>query len=449
MALPLDTLTIETFARELRAGAMTSAALTEACLQRIDAGNDRLRAFTLIMADEARTQASQADRELAGGLDRGPLHGVPISLKDLLDVRGMPTTAASHVRDSHIAAADAPVVARLREAGAVFVGKTNLHEFAYGTTSEESAFGAARNPLDETRTPGGSSGGSAISVATGMALATIGTDTGGSIRIPAAACGIIGLKPALGEVPTDGVVPLSRSLDHVGPLARSVGDAWLVYRALLGQHGPARLETRKIGDLRLAVPRAYFGTLLDEDVRAAFETALDRLRSAGAEVIDRDIAGAELTVPVYITIASADASAYHATTLDEMPERYAPPVRARLELGRYILAEDYVRAMRGREMLRAAVDRALAGYDALVLPTLAIPPPRIGEQSVVVAGKTEPVRALMLRQTQLFNLSGHPAIALPCGRTAEGLPCSLQVVGANTETLVQVARACEAALAAL
>ena len=213
-------LTVESFGRKLRAGEVTAQAITEQCLHRIETDNSRLNAFIRVMADEAREQAAAADRELAAGIDRGPLHGVPISIKDLLDIRGVPTTAASRVRDGHIAERDAPAVAHLRQAGAVFVGKTNLHEFAFGTTNEESAFGPARNPHDPSRSPGGSSGGSAISVATGMALATVGTDTGGSIRIPAAACGIVGLKPGLGEVSTDRVVPLSRTLDHVGPLAR-------------------------------------------------------------------------------------------------------------------------------------------------------------------------------------------------------------------------------------
>ncbi len=187
------------------------------------ADNGRLNAFILVMADDALRQARNADRELTAGQDRGPLHGVPISVKDLIDMRGVPTTAASRVREGHVAGCDAPTIAHLRQAGAVIVGKTNLHEFAFGTTNEDSAFGPARNPHDPARSPGGSSGGSAASVAAGMALATIGTDTGGSIRIPAAACGIVGLKPSLGEVSTDGVVPLSRTMDHVGPLTLSVG----------------------------------------------------------------------------------------------------------------------------------------------------------------------------------------------------------------------------------
>ena len=191
-------MTIEQFGRRLRARELTAVRVTEECLRRIEADNPRLNAFILVMADEAMRQAREADQELAAGRDRGPLHGVPISIKDLLDVRGTPTTAASRVREGHVAERDAPAIAHLRQAGAVFIGKTNLHEFAFGTTSEDSAFGPARNPHDPTRSPGGSSGGSAASIAAGMALASVGTDTGGSIRIPAAACGTVGLKPSLG-----------------------------------------------------------------------------------------------------------------------------------------------------------------------------------------------------------------------------------------------------------
>src|SRR5207247_5944354 len=202
------------------------------------------------------------------GHDRGPLHGVPISVKDLYDIRGTATTAASRVRDGHVAARDAATIAHLRQAGAVFVGKTNLHEFAFGTTNEDSAFGPARNPYDLSRSPGGSSGGSAASVAADMALATIGTDTGGSIRIPAAACGLVGLKPSFGEISTDGVVPLSTTMDHVGPLARTVTHAALVYHALLGDPAAVPPAPLPVHGLRLAVPRPSFCDLLDAEVRA-------------------------------------------------------------------------------------------------------------------------------------------------------------------------------------
>ena len=442
-------MTIEQFGRRLRARELTAVRVTEECLRRIEADNPRLNAFICVMADEALQQAREMDQELAAGHDRGPLHGVPISIKDLLDIRGIPTTAASRVREGHVAERDAPAIAHLRQAGAVFIGKTNLHEFAFGTTSEDSAFGPVRNPHDPTRSPGGSSGGSAASVAAGMALATIGTDTGGSIRIPAAACGVVGLKPSLGEVSVEGVVPLSGTLDHVGPLTQSVTDACLVYHALIGDAAATPPAPMPIHGLRLAVPRTYFCDLLDDEVRARFEETLERLRTAGAHIDDIEIHHATDIAPVYLHIQLADASAYHATSLATMPEKYTVPVRLRLELGRYVLAEDYVRALAGRELLKREVDAALSQHDALILPTLPIPAPTIGAKTVQIGAAAEPVRNLLLRLTQLFNVTGHPAISMPCGQTEAGLPCAVQLVGRRmqTDALLRVALACEAQIA--
>src|SRR6188472_3482367 len=224
--------TISSVAPRVARGQTTSEKLTEDCLSKIASLNPTLNAFITVTGEQALQMARQADKEIAAGRYFGPLHGIPLSLKDLIDQKGLPTTAWSAVRRDHMATEDAVVTGRLRDAGSVFVGKTNLHEFAFGTTSEESAYGPVRNPHDPSRSPGGSSGGSAVAVATGMCLGTVGTDTGGSIRIPAAACGIVGLKPEWGDISASGVVPLSRQLDHVGPLAASVADAWLLYNAM-------------------------------------------------------------------------------------------------------------------------------------------------------------------------------------------------------------------------
>jgi aspartyl-tRNA(Asn)/glutamyl-tRNA(Gln) amidotransferase subunit A len=440
----IGSLTIDAFCRKLRGGELTAAELTNECLRRIGVGNATLNAFIHVSYDEAREAASEADRELAAGLDRGPLHGVPISVKDLFDVRGIPTTAASRVREHHLATSDAPVISRLRDAGAVLIGKTNLHEFAFGTTNEDSAFGPARNPHDTSRSPGGSSGGSAASVAAALALGTLGTDTGGSIRIPAAACGIVGLKPTYGELPASGVVPLSPTLDHVGPLAATVLDAWYLYQALLGTSAapPAPHPPRQ---LRLALPRRYFLDLLDDEVRDRFDESVEKLRRTGATVEDIDIPNATDIAPIYLHIQFGDAAAYHASTLDAMPEKYTPAVRSRLEAARYVMAEDYVRALAGREVLTRQVDDALSTPDALILPTLPIPAPVIGAAAATIGGVDHPIRAIMLRLTQLFNVTGHPAISIPCGTTAAGLPCGLQLVGRRRQTsaLVAVALAVE------
>jgi aspartyl-tRNA(Asn)/glutamyl-tRNA(Gln) amidotransferase subunit A len=436
---------IEEFARRLRARETTVEQATNEALSRAEAEQSRLNAFIRIMRAEAEQQARELDQELASGRDRGPLHGIPVTIKDILDIKGIATTAASRVRDGCVARLDCPAVAHLRQAGAVFIGKTNLHEFAFGTTNEDSAFGPARNPFDPSRSPGGSSGGSAAALAAGIGLATIGTDTGGSIRIPAAACGLVGLKPTLGEVSTEGVVPLSRTMDHVGPLTRSVADASLVYHALLGDPAKRPPPPVPLNGLRLAVARKYFCDLLDDGVRAEFEAALDRLRKAGARVDDIEIHHADDIAPIYLSLVLADGAAYHATALETMPEKYSPAVRLRLEMGRYILAEDYVRALAGREVLKREVDAALGQHDALVLPTLPIPAPMLGAPTVEIAGKAEPVRGVMLRLTQLFDVTGHPAVAVPMGMTTAGLPTSLQLVGGRqqTDALLRVALACE------
>src|SRR5262245_8888838 len=305
-------MTIAEFGRALRTGAITSERATERCLANIEARNRELNAFILVTADDARKRAREADRELASGRDLGPLHGVPISIKDLMDVQGTPTTAASRVRTPQPAAADAAAIANLRAAGAVFVGKTNLHEYALGTTSEESAFGIVRNPVDANRSAGGSSGGSAVSVAAGMALASIGTDTGGSIRIPASACGIVGLKPSYGEISTEGVIALSPRLDHVGPLARSVADAWIVCRALAGDVAGEPVAPSAPSGVHLRVLRRYFCDLLDDDVRERFEEALRRFAAAGMQVSDTAIRHADTIVSVYQRIAPREAFLQHA-----------------------------------------------------------------------------------------------------------------------------------------
>jgi aspartyl-tRNA(Asn)/glutamyl-tRNA(Gln) amidotransferase subunit A len=444
-------MTISEVTASVATGQTTSERLTEDCLSKIAELNPTLNAFITVTGDDALADARKADKEIAAGRRIGPLHGIPISLKDLIDQKGLPTTAASLVRNGHVADRDATVTRLLREAGVVFVGKTNLHEFAFGTTSEESAFGLVRNPHDPSRSPGGSSGGSAVSVATGMSLGTVGTDTGGSIRIPAACCGIVGLKPEWGHVSASGVVPLSRQLDHVGPLAASVADAWLLYNAMQpesDQIGDA-LDATDLKGLRLGRLTGYFAERLDEDVESRVGATIDRLRQRGTTVSEVGLAHAADIPTIYLHVSFGDAAEYHGRTLETRPQDYTKPVRLRLEMARCVLAEDYVRALRGKALIAREVDRALDGVDALVLPTLGIPAPPIGAQSVPVKGGSDAVRALMLRSTQAFNLSGHPAISIPCGTTRDGLPVGLQLVGhkGRTPALVQAALAVEAAIA--
>jgi len=445
------TITIADAATLLRSGRLTARELTEGCLERIDRDNPRLNAFITVTAEGARAQADQADREFRAGRDRGPLHGIPLSIKDLIDIEGLPTTAASRVRDGHIARRDAPIIANLRGAGAVIVGKTNLHEFAMGTTNEESAFGPVLHPRDETRSPGGSSGGSAVSVATGMCLATVGSDTGGSIRIPSAVCGLVGLKPAWDDLSCDGVVPLGRSLDCVGPLARSVEDARIVYASMAGHSQLADLPVKR--KPRFGALQGYFLEKLQAEVRARYDAALARLRAEASAIEPIEIRHARFAPSIYFPTVLAEGAEYHARTLEQMPDAYTPGVRARFELGRYVLAEDYLRAQRGRDRLRAEISAALDSCDALLLPTLPLVAPPLGASAVPMDdGREEPVRGAMLRLTQPFNLTGHPAISLPIplgNKLAApdvemtGLPVGLQIVALDLPNLLAAARWCE------
>jgi aspartyl-tRNA(Asn)/glutamyl-tRNA(Gln) amidotransferase subunit A len=280
-----------------------------------------------------------------------------------------------------------------------------------------------------------------------MSLASIGSDTGGSIRIPAAACGVVGLKPGYGEISCEGVVPLSRSLDHVGPLARSVEDAAIVYAALTGTRFEG-IRMRQASAVRLGIPRKYFCDLLDDSTRRLFDEALARMKHAGVVVADVDVPHASDIAAVYLHLALPEAAAFHAASLERTPAAYSSGVRHRLEMARYILAEDYVRAQQGRTVLRAEVERALDGVDALVLPSLAIRAPLLGAETVEVAGQPQPVRATMLRLTQLFNLTGHPAISIPAAPAGTGAPCGVQLAGrlGATRELLEIAHACEASI---
>lgn len=432
-------------AAAMRAGRISATDLVESSLNAIDTHNAATHAFIRVDGDAARASARELDAERAAGGDRGPLHGLPISLKDLIDVAGQPTTAASRVFADRIAKSDAPITQRLRAAGAVLIGKTNLHEFALGTTSEDSAYGPVLHPMDPTRSAGGSSSGSAVAVATGMGLASVGTDTGGSIRIPAAVCGVVGLKPSKGDVPLSGVVPLSMTFDHAGPLARSVQDAAWLWSILAGR-AIHTVKPVKVAGLRLGILGGYFASPMEADVAAAFDRACERLRTAGVSTTLLTFDAAARITESYVNIVLPEGAAWHAPWLDTRAADYSPTVHGRFKSGRDIPAVAYLRARQECDLMRQSVDALLSSVDALVLPTLPIVAPISGQANIVIDGTEVPVRAAMLKHTQLFNMTGHPAITLPL--ETGGLPVGLQLVGPANDTarLLDIAAACETAL---
>lgn len=426
----------------LREGSLTAVDLVTRAIEAHARHGQSTNAFITFAPEAALDQARACDADAARGRWRGPLHGIPISIKDLIDVAGMPTTAGSRVLPDTPAARDAEVVRRLRGAGAIVLGKTNLHEFAFGTTSEDSAFGPVRHPRDPSRMAGGSSGGSAAAVATGIGLGSVGTDTGGSVRIPAAICGLVGLKPAYGEVPVDAVVPLCLSFDHVGPIGLTVADVatmWAVMSGAAAPPAPARAEDAP----RLGVPTAYFFDLLEDDVRAAWDSAAAALTRQGAVIDPVSIPHASSTADAYVPIVFRESYAWHRQFLERCPERYTPAVGERLAMGAKVTEDDYARAMTLRETLIAEVEAALDGVDALALPAMAVTAPPLGTTEIAFDSARVPVRSVMLRLTQLFDITGHPAITIPIPMPAGGFPVGLQLVGRRTPDLLAIAATVE------
>jgi len=411
-----------------RRGETTPLAATEALLERIGALEPGLNAFATVLADTALERAQQAGAELASGDDRGPLHGIPVVVKDLMAVRGAPTGFGSAVGRVARAERDAAVVARLRRAGAVLLGKTNLLEFAYGAVNP--AVGPTRNPHDLGRTAGGSSGGSAAAVAAGLAPLALGTDTGGSIRIPAAYCGVVGLKPSYGAVPVDGVFPLSWTLDHVGPLARTAEDAALLLRALAGAEpaatgGEAHRAAGTLDGVRLGVPRGYVDAVpLDPPVRASLRAAEAAAREAGAVIVDLDLGELAEANDALLDILPPEATVIHEQYIGVGVEGYAATTRDQLEAGRSVPAVRYLRALERRRRLTDVFDGLAAGVDALLTPAVATVAPA---EDPAVNGQEG---AAEMHFSGPFNVVGAPAVSVPFCASA-GLPAGLQLVGAR------------------
>jgi aspartyl-tRNA(Asn)/glutamyl-tRNA(Gln) amidotransferase subunit A len=444
-------------ARLFRAGKLSPAELTELMLARIERLHPKLNAYITVTADLARAQAKKSEAELSvsrrrkTGVDRGLLHGIPISLKDNIHTAGIRTTAGSRILREFIPETDAPVVTRLRQAGAVLLGKTNMHEFAYGVTNNNPHYGPARNPWDVSRITGGSSGGSAAALAAGLCYGSVGTDTGGSIRIPAALCGVVGLKPTLNRVDVTGVIPLSPTLDCVGPMGRTAGDAAILFQAMVGVEKKPRtngraVRGRRFSRLRLGLPRDFFFDAISADVEKTFEDAVGALRRLGAKIKDVSIPTLQQTESAGNRIGWAEATLYHQQS-GWFPGRgaeYSEDVRTRLEAGTKVSATEYLEALDQRtkfvEQLRQVVEEA--SIDALVVPTTPIAAPLIGEETTRVGKNDYPTRALLLRLNRPANLAGVPAISVPCGFTAAGLPAALQLIGVENgeHLLLDIAR---------
>ena len=445
--------TIKELSQGIRARRYSPAELTHDCLSRIERLNPKLNAFITVMADSALDQARRAEQEIFRGKYRGPLHGIPIGLKDNIDTKDAPTTAGSAVFKNRVPAEDAEIVRRLRCAGAIILGKQNLHEFAYGASSMISYFGEVHNPWDLSRIAGGSSGGSAASVAAGLGYAAVGTDTGGSIRIPASFCGVVGGKATYGRVSTRGVIPLAWSFDHVGPITNCACDAGLVLQVLAG-HGEGDVTTadvpvidftcdldERLDRVRVGIPRQYFFEDLDADVAAAVEKAIVVLRGLGCEIRDE----IRLDVPTERILSNAEAFAYHREMIARSPELYQPATLGRIKSAEKISAEEIERAKRELAVNREAVNGVFDEIDVLLTPTVPIVAPAMAKLKQNPE-QLRPIELLLMRNTRPFNVWGIPAISVPCGFTGDGMPIGLQLATAPWKPdILHVAHAYERA----
>ncbi|MEV7735449.1 amidase [Streptomyces sp. NPDC088921] len=441
--------------RAVRARELSPVELTESVLARISAVEGRLGAYVTVAADAALAAAVRAEREISVSGPRGPLHGIPMALKDLIDAEGIPTTASSHVRAGHVAERDSWVAERLGAAGAVLLGKTHTHEFAYGLTTPQT-----NNAWDHSRVAGGSSGGSAVAVAAGGATFAMGTDTGGSIRVPAALNGVVGLKSTYGLVPRTGVTSLSWSLDHVGPLARTVQDVALVLSATAGHDprdpasvsGPV-LDRFPGGDLRglkVGVPRNHYFDRVTPEVEESVRGAIERLAELGAELVDVEIPMARYIQAVQWGLMVPEATAYHERSLRATPDLYAADVRILLEAGELTSAGDYLRAQRARTLMRDAWARMFDGIDVLAAPTVPMTAAEAGQEAVEWAdGTTEAVSDSYVRLCAPANITGVPALTLPVGHDRAGLPIGMQLMARpfRDATVLRVGRVYEESVA--
>jgi aspartyl-tRNA(Asn)/glutamyl-tRNA(Gln) amidotransferase subunit A len=445
-------------ARELLARELSPVGVVRALLERIEA--DETNSFITVTAERALEQASLAEREILAGRHRGPLHGVPVALKDIIYTRGVRTTMGSALYSGHVPDHSATVARKLEEAGSVLIGKTNTHEVAYGPTGDRSYFGPTLNPHDARRITGGSSGGSGAAVAANLCYGALGSDTGGSIRIPAALCGTVGMKPTFGRVSKSGVFPLSWSLDHIGPITRTVEDNALMLNALAG-HDPedpyavdhpaedfTRDLQRGLRGVGIGLPTSFYFDHIDEEVGTRVREAVEVFRSLGAQVREVEIPNLVDTLHAQRLILGAEAYAVHEERLENEPETFDEEVCTRLMGGARPRAYRYANARRRGVLATDEFDHALQGVDMLLTPTLPIVATEIGQREVSIGDYEESVRSALTRFTGPTDLTGHPSLSIPCGTTASGLPVGLQLIGRHFDeaTLYRLGHAYEEAM---
>ncbi|MCP4328271.1 MAG: Asp-tRNA(Asn)/Glu-tRNA(Gln) amidotransferase subunit GatA [Alphaproteobacteria bacterium] len=434
-------LPVSDIARLMANGAVSPVSLTQYFLDRIDKYDAGLHAFITVMGRPALAAAARAEDAASSG----PLWGIPFACKDMIQARGAPTTAGSAVLADWMPEADATVVERMTAAGAILIGKNNLHEFAYGAMGENAIYGTPPNPFDRERLAGGSSSGSAAAVAAGLVPAAIGTDTGGSVRVPAALCGLVGLKPTLGRISTYGIIPFAWTLDHVGLLTRTIEDSALLLEILSGfdprdsgsvdvanedSIGTPRAD---VAGLKVGVPRRFFYERADPEILDATDRALATLEKAGATCIEIELPAMDHARTVSLTIQLSEALSYHSRYLETGRDAYGEDLLAGLAAGQFILAEHYVRARRFVQQFRESTNLVFETADIIVTPTTPFVAPMIGTTEVETDGLTEAVGNGLTRYTTFFNMSGHPAVSMPAGLHSTGLPMGVQIVGRHFE----------------
>ena len=434
-------MTISELAPKIQRGELSPVELAREALASIAKRQPALNAFVTVTEEHALRQARRAETEIAADRYRGPLHGIPYAAKDLFYTQGIKTTVGSKLMADFVPDFDAAVIEKLNAAGAVMVGKAGLHEWAYGITSNNPHFGAIRNPWDTDRIPGGSSGGSTSALAAGMCSFSLGSDTGGSIRIPASLCGLVGLKPTFGRVSRHGVFPLGHTLDHAGPFGLTVRDTAMVYEAIAGYDArdescanqpvtaPALVEEPKLTGTRIGVPRNFYFDKLDPDVEAAVREALKVLEGLGAELVEITVPDIEEFNRIAQLILLVEASSVHARRLDQHREEFGDDVRRLFDQGRFIAAIDYLNAQRRRRALLEGFNELLKQVDVIATPTIPIPAAKIGQDTVEIGGESHNVRLATTRNMRALNMTGLPLLQVPCGFSGGGLPIGLQIIG--------------------